>query len=107
MAPPPMSTCWSSCGRAFMREVVDAPHRLDRKLVHAARRQPEGDRKPGAQIAFPVATGDAVDRQQSFEEVFAATAFRARCFHGRCVPSGLRPNGSGIASLKTANQAVT
>ena len=48
---------------ALMREIVDAPHRLDRKLDHAAKRQPEGNRKPGAQVAFAVAAGDAVHRQ--------------------------------------------
>ena len=48
---------------AFMREVVDAPDRLDRELEHAAKRQPERNGKPGAQVAFAVAAGDAVHGQ--------------------------------------------
>ena len=48
---------------ALMREVVDAPHRLDRELQHSAKRQPERNRKPGTQVAFAVAAGDAVHGQ--------------------------------------------
>ena len=47
----------------FMREVIDAPHRLDRELQHAAEREPERNGKSGAQVALAVAAGDAVDRQ--------------------------------------------
>ena len=48
---------------ALMGEVVDAPRRLDRELPHPAKRQPERNGKPGAQVAFAVAAGDAVHRQ--------------------------------------------
>ena len=48
---------------AFVREVVEAPRRLDGELRHSAERQSERNRKSGAEIAFAVAAGDAVDGQ--------------------------------------------
>ena len=43
--------------------VVDDPPRLDRELQHTGERQPEWNRKTGAQIAFAVPTRDAVHGQ--------------------------------------------
>ena len=39
------------------------PHRLYRELQHTGEREPEGYGKAGAQIAFAVATRDAVHGQ--------------------------------------------
>src|SRR5262245_55036626 len=46
-----------------MNDVIDAPHRLDDELDHAAKRQPERNGKPGTQIALPIAASDAVNSQ--------------------------------------------
>src|SRR6476660_2166004 len=43
--------------------VVDSPHRLYRELQHTRERQPERYGKAGAEIAFAVATCDAVHGQ--------------------------------------------
>ena len=48
---------------ALMRDVVDAPHRLNRELPHSAKRQPERNGKPGAQVTFAVAACDAIHSQ--------------------------------------------
>ena len=47
----------------FVRDVVQAPRRLDGELHDAARRKPERNGKPGAQIALAISAGDAVDGQ--------------------------------------------
>jgi hypothetical protein len=48
---------------ALVRHVVQAPHRPDRELQHAAERELEGNGEAGAQIALAVAAGDAVHGQ--------------------------------------------
>jgi hypothetical protein len=46
-----------------MRDIIDAPPRLDRELPHFTKRQPERNGKSGAKVAFAVAARNAIHGQ--------------------------------------------
>ena len=47
----------------LMSDIIDAPHRLDAKLEHPGKREPERNGEPGAEVAFTVAACDAIHGQ--------------------------------------------